>query len=280
MARASGRRLAVDGTLPRLRASFEPTEETKTFGKYFRAWRERMVAGIHDDLLCGTGETVANDQIIWGRAHERVGYIAINGMGGYSYGSIDSQVDELHHVLNEVLSELSDTDALILDIAFNGGGSDLYSLEIASHFTEEKRVGFSKWPRDRTQYRLDRYVTPIRERDENAVQYLKPIYLVTSDITASAAEIFTMCMRAMPQVTTVGMSTEGALSDILFKSLPGEWELGLSNEIYVDHEGVCHEGPGVPPEVPIDVFDQADITKIGHVEAIKKVVDLALGKTK
>ncbi|MFK7736305.1 MAG: S41 family peptidase, partial [Pirellulaceae bacterium] len=260
-----------EGTLSRLRASFQPSEETKTYGKYFRAWRDRMVSGINNELLNGAGKIVANDQIIWGRVHERVGYIAINGMGGYSYGAIDAQVAELHRVLNEVLSELSDTDALIVDIAFNGGGSDLYSMEIASHFTEERRLGFSKWPRDRKQYRLDRYVTPIRELDASAASYTKPIYLVTSDITASAAEIFTMCMRAMPQVTTVGMSTEGALSDVLFKSLPGEWELGLSNEIYVDHEGVCHEGPGVPPQIPIDVYDKDDITKIGHVEAIKKV---------
>ena len=263
-------------SLSLLRASFEPTEDTKTFGKYFRAWRDKLRQGIADDILSGKGKVVANDQITWGRVGKNIGYLAINGMGGYSYGAIDAQVAALHNSLNDVLTELADTEALIVDISFNGGGSDLYSLEIASHFADQKRLGFSKWPRDRPQYRQDRFVTPIQESDLKAVSYTKPIYLVTSDITASAAEIFTMCMRSMPHVTTVGMATEGALSDVLSKTLPNGWEVGLSNEIYVDHLGVSYEGPGIPPQIAMDVFDQKDITRVGHTEAIKQVVALAL----
>jgi len=269
-------RTGGENTRSRIRASFQPSDEFKTYGSYYRAWRDRFKAGIRDQILGGKSKTVANNQIIWGRAHEKVGYIKIFGMGGYSYGGIDSQVTELHNTLDEILTELADTESLIIDISFNGGGSDLFSIEIASHFTAERRLGFSKWPDGRKQYRQDRYVTPYTERDKNGVMYLKPVYLVTNDITASAAEIFTMCMRSIPQVTTVGLPTKGALSDILPKTLPNGWDLGLTNEVYVDHKGVCHEGPGVPPQVRMDIFDPKDIVKIGHVESIKKVVKLAL----
>lgn len=69
------------------------------------------------------------------------------------------------------------------------------------------------------------------------------------------------------------------MSDILGKTLTNGWELGLTNEIYVDHKGICHEGPGVPPDTQMDIFDNADITKVGHAIAIQKLVQIALKST-
>ena len=117
---------------------------------------------------------------------------------------------------------------------------------------------------------------PHRELKDNGVMYMKPVYLVTNDVTASAAEIFTMCMRSLPNVTTVGLPGEGALSDVLSKTLPNGWELGLSNEIYVDHEGICHEGPGIPTDIPMEIFDHENIAAVGHAESMQKIVALVL----
>ena len=263
-------------TRKRLRSSFKPSEKFKTYQSYFRDWRKRFRASRTENTLRGKGIETCNNQIVWGRPHDRIGYIAIDGMGGYSYGNTDSQVETLHESLNEILAKLADTDALIVDVAFNGGGSDLFSLEIASHFTDKRRLGFSKWPATEKQYRQDRYVIPHTEENSDATMYLKPVYLVTNDVTASAAEIFTMCMRSIPQVKTVGLNTEGALSDILVKQLPNGWELGLSNEIYTDHEGECHEGPGVAPQVEMEIFNHADVDKIGHAESMQKIVKMML----
>ena len=193
-------------------------------------------------------------------------------MGGYGIGDTDAQVAALHQGLDEVLTSLAETDAIILDVSMNPGGSDLFSLEIASHFADKKRIGFSKWPASFEEYRQDRMVTP----SVNGVIYLKPIYLMTSDVTGSAAEIFTMSMRAFPQVTTVGTATSGALSDVLDKTLPNGWSFHTSNEVYVDHEGVCYEGIGIPPKVEIELFEADDILKVNCHEAIAKVVKMAL----
>ena len=215
---------------------------------------------------------------MWGRAHDRIGYIAVFGMGGYSYGNIDAQIETLNDLLDEILAELADTDALILDISFNGGGYDFFGTEIAARFTDKKRLAFSKWPATAPQYRQQRYITPRTEKDADGTMYFKPVWLVTNDVTASAAEIFTMCMRSLPQVTTVGLHTEGALSDILQKTLPNGWGLGLSNEIYHDHEGICHEGPGVPPQIEMHIFDKDDVNRVGHAESMQRIVKMMLEK--
>lgn len=262
--------------LTRLRKAFKPTEEIKTYQRFFSTWRDQLFTSIKEKTLGGKAKVSGNDKIIWGRVHKDVGYLFITGMGEYAFGDTAAQLKGLHDAMDEILTELSDTRALIIDISFNGGGSDIFSLHLASHFADQKRLGFSKWPSSEEQYRRDFYFEPYTNKNANGVMYNKPIVLVTNDVTASAAEIFTMCMRSIPQVTTVGIPTEGALSDILPKRLPNGWELGLSNEIYVDHTGKCHEGPGIPPAVRLDIFDPSDITQIGHAESMKKVLDIAL----
>ena len=272
-------RTGGEDTISRLRSAFKPNDEFKTFGEFFRDWRARLRESVLQTTLQGEGHEDAGDQIMWGRVHDKIGYVAINGMGGYAIGNTFAQVAELHRVMDKCLTALVDTEAIIIDISMNGGGMDLFSLEIASHFTEKRRLGFSKWPGTQKQFRNDRFFDTYTATATDGAVYTKPVYLVTSDVSASAAEIFTMCMRAIPSVTHVGHSTEGALSDILPKTLPNGWELGLSNEIYVDHKGVCHEGPGVPPQVKMDIFDPNDITKIGHAESIQRIVELILDRT-
>jgi carboxyl-terminal processing protease len=88
----------------------------------------------------------------------------------------------------------------------------------------------------------------------------------------SAAEIFTMAMRALPNVTHVGQTTRGSLSDQLTKRLPNGWRLTLSNEVYLDATGAAWEGIGIPPEVPIQVFPEQEQTAT-VVPAVWAVVD-------
>jgi C-terminal processing protease CtpA/Prc len=263
-------------TMKRLRAAFEKMPEPKSKGKVLGSFHRNIDKCVLEQVLGGKGKQVCANKFTWGLTHPDIGYLNISGMGGYSLGDTDAQVEALHKALDNILAELKDTKAIIIDISMNGGGSDLYSMEIAAHFADKKRLGFSKWPAAVKEYRNDRYVTPYTQTNPQGIAYTKPVYLVTNDYTASAAEIFTMCMRSFPHVTTVGTPTSGALSDVLDKSLPNDWTFHTSNEIYTDHEGVCHEGPGIPPDVTMDIFDKDDILKVVHHETIAKVVKLAL----
>ena len=89
--------------------------------------------------------------------------------------------------------------------------------------------------------------------------YLQPVTLIAGPITASAAEIFTITMQRLPQVTVIGENTVGILSDILGKPLPNGWSVGLSNEVYLDADGVSFEGIGVTPDMQVPVFSVEEV---------------------
>jgi carboxyl-terminal processing protease len=113
--------------------------------------------------------------------------------------------------------------------------------------------------------------TPVYIIPSERPSFLGPVYLMTTDSTVSAGEIMTMSLRAQPNVTHVGQPTNGALSDILSKSLPNGWALNLSNEIYHDHEGELWEGRGILPDVPMEISNEIDLLD-GHPAAVAAVV--------
>jgi carboxyl-terminal processing protease len=103
-------------------------------------------------------------------------------------------------------------------------------------------------------------------------RYTGPVYLLTSNVTVSAAEIFAMAMRALPNVTHAGEPTRGSLSDMLAKRLPNGWGVTLSNEIYLDKDGALWEGKGIAPELPITVFAPDADPAVTHARALRTLV--------
>lgn len=55
----------------------------------------------------------------------------------------------------------------------------------------------------------------------------QPVILLTGPLTASAAEIFTLAMRELLQVTVLGDPTAGALCVIQDGTLPNRWTLEM-----------------------------------------------------
>ena len=107
---------------------------------------------------------------------------------------------------------------------------------------------------------------PFHVEPSKRVSYLGPVYLLTSDVTVSAGETFTLYMRALPNVVHVGGTTRGAFSDMIEKPLPNGWSLALSAEIYRDPDGRSYEVRGLPPQVKREVFPEDDLTG-GHARA-------------
>jgi carboxyl-terminal processing protease len=137
----------------------------------------------------------------------------------------------------------------------------------ASRFADQRRHAHSKWAwrvNDAQAQRFD--IQP-----GGPLQFRAPVYLLTSDLTVSAAEVFVLAMRALPQVTQVGGTTRGAFSDILAKTLPNGRRLGLSNEIYVDPEGASFEGAGLSPARMFPVFIEGRM-EAGHLEVLRSFV--------
>jgi C-terminal processing protease CtpA/Prc len=68
-------------------------------------------------------------------------------------------------------------------------------------------------------------------------------------------------MRALPNVVHLGEATDGSLSDELWKTLPNGWTLSLSNEIYLDSDGVLWEGRGIQPEILLPVANDRRVSR-------------------
>ncbi|MEM9666134.1 MAG: S41 family peptidase [Bacteroidota bacterium] len=248
---------------PAFRAAFAAQEEVETMGAFQSQWYFGTRETIREEILGGDYETGSGGNVFWGRAGT-VGYLNIAGMSGFAdneEASFEEDLAAAHTVMTQALTDLADTEALVIDIALNQGGFDEIGLAIASYFAAEPTLGLTKYAfTAEADTRQSFTVVP------RAPSYLKPVYVLTSDITVSAAETFTMHMRALPTVTHVGATTRGALSDILFRPLPNGWVLLLSHEVYLDAEGVLWEGRGVPPEETFPMFDAG---LDGHLNALR-----------
>lgn len=185
--------------------------------------------------------------ISFGRfAKKNVGYIEVATM-------YRMKIPELEDALDDALQSLQDVDALIVDVTRNGGGFDSYARLIAARFAEKDTVAYSKYAGDfpgATPQKIELKASARR-------RFTKPVFLISSQDTVSAAEVFALAMRALPNVIHVGETTDGSLSDELWKKLRNGWIVGLSNEVYLDSEGAAWEGLGVPPEKFMAVDDGA-----------------------
>jgi carboxyl-terminal processing protease len=203
-----------------------------------------------------------NGQIAYRQLAGGVGYVLILGMAGYADPSVlatsedadRSEVELAGAALDEALGALSDASSLIVDVRFNDGGMDAVSLALASRFADRKRLSYWRVARDEDRYTWPElfYVQPAGVSFGG-----KPVLLLTSAITVSAAETFTLAMRVLPQVQVMGERTAGSLSDVLTRQLANGWHLGLSSQRYTAADGVLYEGIGIPPDIFVSLQPSA-----------------------
>lgn len=239
-------------------------ERNKYRAKY---WYEDLQKTLHD----GEGVIAGDNSLQYGIISEDIGVISVLTMGGYIEKPEETELGVLHSVLDDALAlfEARDVKAVIVNVAMNYGGYDYVGRELASRFAENEVQAYSKVSaNDPT---AEPFSYSIRPYD--GARFTGPVYLLTSDVSVSAAEITTMSFRALPNVTHIGETTRGALSDVFSRTLPNGWEFTLSTEIYRDHEGKLWEGKGIPPETEIPIFNIDDPQK-GFLEAMETLIAL------
>lgn len=215
-----------------------------------------------------------NERIKYGVTSDDIGYIAVMAEGGFTRNenaSFEEELAALQPAMDLIIKTFNakGVKAVIIDLSVNHGGYDFLGRAFAGSFTDETVPAYTKYAadaQDRTPFQNS--VTP-----SEGARYSGPVYVMTSDATVSAGEILTLSLRALPNVTHVGMPTRGALSDVLTKYLPNGWEVTLSNEVYTDHRGQVWEGRGIEPEIKIEVFDPENPFS-GHMPAIMKLVEI------
>jgi hypothetical protein len=268
-----------------LRASIARDLGVDPGGGDFWAAAKAMQRVVADDVLRGRGESACNGFLQWGEIEPATGYIALLRLFGFADTAEARAAGDLPRdrvagarflaadraalvpALDRALAALRHTRSLIVDLRMNGGGFDALALLFASRFADRERLVFTKAPvrRGRALPSARIQVTPRGET------YTRPIRVLTSPRTGSAAEILTLALSALPHVTRIGEPTLGILSDNLYKRLPNGWEVGLSNERYEAPGGELYEGRGIPPQVPAPVWVEGDLRN-----GYRRAIDVAL----
>jgi len=206
-------------------------------------------------LLEGPLRSTANDQVWWGRLDGDIGYLALPSLWDFS-GRTESNQDvesaAAERAMDEVLGDLGGCRGIIVDLRVNHGGSDAVGLAIAGRFAGKPGPAFTKQAIHEKRL-TDPYTVSVAPG--RRARFTGPVVALVGPLTASAAEVMTMGLLALPNVTVLGRPTMGLFSDTLYRRLPNGWEFTVSNEVYRTPSGELFEGRGLPPHVASDTTD-------------------------
>lgn len=172
------------------------------------------------------------------------------------------------------LNFLSNTNALIIDLRQNGGGSpDMIAL-ISTYLFDDQPVHLNNlhW-RERDES------GEFRERLEQhwtlpyvpGPRYLnKPVYVLTSDFTFSGAEEFTNNLKHLKRATIIGSTTGGGANPGRFHPLDAHFGLFIPTGRAVNPITQTNwEGTGVEPDIKVS----AELAlKTAYLAALKDVL--------
>lgn len=196
---------------------------------------------------------------------QQYGYLRVSDMAETpTFGRIK-------RAMNTILEDLETKNGLIIDLRLNGGGWDKTSYKIAGRFVRKKQVGHYKKTRKKGTDQFSNlkkcYLKP-----KGKYQFTKPIVILTSDFTASAAEVFILALQQLPYVTIVGDNTAGIFSDMFPFKLSNGWRVSLSHQQYFSAYMKNYEGKGFTPAYKVS-NTKADLTN-GFDPVIKKAIEV------
>jgi carboxyl-terminal processing protease len=273
-ARADGEKIVLNtGEGKTLKSLADQAREEGTrFNDLVEGWKKSVWTKETEQRLLGhSAHSGGNGNIKYGLIDRDIGFLAILSMDDFAED--DGDAAALDEALDRALALFEGAKAVIVDVSMNDGGQDALARQIAARFARKRTLAYSKHAGDAP----GSVPQAIYLQPSTKPRYTGPVYLLTSDVTVSAAEIFAMAMRALPNVTHVGQPTRGSLSDMLTKPLPNGWAVTLSNEVYLDADGKAWEGRGIPPKIPVPVFRGGDHAA-AYVQAVRAVADCARGK--
>ena len=246
----------------------EKNEQQKEYGDF-------EIAGLITGHYLKEDLTKDSWLINWGKMENNFGYILIKAMFLYADLNLDDslvkengfvstymdafnslsyeqqiaeEVAGISNLMDTIMKDLKETKSIIIDVRFNGGGQDAVSLEVLRRFNMNRKQIASKKARHNNGFTKK---TPIYLESAKD-PYTKPVYLLTSQQSASATDMMALSSMELNQFKRIGSHTNGAISDALEKTLPNGWYYSLSNEIYTDINDKCYENIGVPVDFELN----------------------------
>ncbi|NIM58418.1 MAG: hypothetical protein GTO16_05675 [Candidatus Aminicenantes bacterium] len=199
---------------------------------------------------------------------ENIGYLIINSFAW----------DEVLAKFYELFPLIQKTEALIIDLRENGGGSGQIGWPILGCFTD-KPFTYQKW--------ISRKYRPIWRAwgrgpeffeepagiwpADKKRYYKRPVVLLTRDRTASMAENFCLGFRVMNRGKIIGGRTCGSSGTPLFFSLPGGGRGQVVTNRGMFPDGKEYIGKGITPD--IEVYPTVEAIRSGKDRILETALD-------
>lgn len=233
-------------------------QATEDLHLYFRVGEQvfgcgsRSIDSLYRDEARGRHVQIrrvdGSPSVFVGRTDAGIGYLLITG---WNDGVDPERFDG-------VMTELADTEALVVDVRPNAGGDELLAKHVAAWFVDGTKVYAKNRYRERKGARgfgevLDRTI----EGHGEARHYDKPVAVLTSRYVMSSNEAFVLMMKQADKCTVVGQATFGSSGN------PKPFELGNDVTVLVPSwqamrpDGSVFEGEGIEPDefVPVTPDD-------------------------
>ena len=133
--------------------------------------------------------------------------------------------------MDEVLDQLEDVRAMIIDVRNNNGGNRTLAIDIAGRFTDRTQTfGYIRLRNGPGHGDFTDYI-PADVSPRGPRQFTGPVYVLSNRHDFSSAEDFILAMRGTGSATIVGDTTAGVTGGPIVRELANGWTYELSQWI-------------------------------------------------
>lgn len=188
-----------------------------------------------------------------------IGYLLFNGFTG--------DVEGAKSIASSALRFLTNTDAIIIDLRWNGGGNPEMVSYVESFFFKKKKLIHTIIDRlgsDTTYY----YADPAKT---DGLTLEMPIYILTSTRTFSGAEGFSYDMQSTKRAIIVGETTGGGAHPTKFFLIGQGFRMGVPYaRSWSPYTKTNWEGTGVKPDLSIAAVQALPTAQKAILEELAK----------
>ncbi|PWN57937.1 S41 family peptidase [Chryseobacterium viscerum] len=191
----------------------------------------------------------------------------LDGNIGYLNLRLFADTKYAEETATATMNFLSNTNAIIIDLRTNGGGVPSMMQLLSSYFFDETPVLLSDFYERKTDTKTQLYsfANVAGKRSTN-----KPIYILTSKQTFSAAEAFTYTLKHLGKATIVGEITQGGANRTKRINLNDKFTISVPYIKSIHPITKTNwEGKGVQPNIKTN---ENEAFVYAYIEAINKTV--------
>lgn len=172
--------------------------------QWWQAETVKSLVSVIDQYYVTDIVYLARRSIRYGQLDTHTGYINIAIMAADS--NIDNAVDISNQAFSQAIQALGHKSHLVLDLRFNRGGYDQVAKSLCRYFTNTPIDVYMKETKYGESY-TDMEIHSIQPHP--SLTYKGKVYLLISNATVSASEVFAHSMNQVKDIMVVGEPTAG-----------------------------------------------------------------------